>query len=59
MADIDSREFTAVTQALLRFHSADYGLCVNCHMPIAFERLQLEPQTLRCIRCETLHERTQ
>jgi len=58
VADIDSREFSAVTQALLRIHSADYGLCVDCHLSIAFERLQLEPQALRCITCQTLFERT-
>jgi len=58
VADIDSREFSAVTQALLRIHSADYGLCVDCHLSIAFERLQLEPQALRCITCQTLIERT-
>ena len=58
VADIDNRDFSAVSQALLRIHSADYGLCVDCRKSIAFERLQLEPQTLRCISCETLHERT-
>ena len=57
VADIDNREFSAVTQALLRIHRADYGLCVDCHLSIGFERLQLEPQALRCTSCQTLHER--
>jgi len=57
VADIDNREFSAVTQALFRIHSADYGLCVDCHLSIGFERLQLEPQALRCTSCQTLHER--
>ena len=58
VADIDSREFNAVTQALLRIHSADYGLCVDCHLSIAFERLQLEPQALRCTAWQTVYERS-
>jgi len=58
VADIDSREFSAITQALLRIHGPDYGLCVDCHLAIAFERLQLEPQALRCTACQALHERT-
>jgi len=58
VADIDNRDFSAVTQALLRIHSADYGLCLDCHLSIAFERLQLEPQALRCTACQTLYERS-
>ena len=57
VADIDSREFSAVTQALQRIHGADYGLCVDCRLPIAFERLRLEPQALRCTACQALYER--
>ncbi|MBT3067297.1 TraR/DksA C4-type zinc finger protein [Rhodoferax sp. U11-2br] len=58
VADINSHEFSAVTQALLRIHDADYGLCLDCHSSIAFERLQLEPQALRCTSCQTLYERS-
>lgn len=54
---LDNRDFSAATQALMRIHSADYGLCVDCQLSIAFERLQLEPHALRCITCQTLHER--
>jgi len=57
-ANMDNREFSAVTQALLRIHRADYGLCVDCSLSIAFERLQLEPQALRCTSCQTLFEQT-
>jgi RNA polymerase-binding transcription factor DksA len=58
VSDMDSREFNALTQALQRIHGADYGLCVDCHVPIAFERLQLAPQAMRCTTCQTLQERT-
>jgi RNA polymerase-binding transcription factor DksA len=56
VADIDSREFNAVSQALQRIHGADYGQCVDCHAAIAFERLELEPQALRCAVCQSLYE---
>ena len=58
MADMDCREFSATTQALQRIHGADYGLCLDCHLSIAFERLQLEPQALRCVACQTLYEQS-
>lgn len=58
MSDMVSREFSALTQALQRIHGADYGLCVDCHLPIAFERLQLEPQAMRCTTCQALREQT-
>lgn len=57
LADIDSLEFNAISAALQRVHRADYGLCIDCQAPIPFDRLQLEPQALRCIACQTLHER--
>ncbi len=57
VADIDSQEFTEVRNALQRIHDADYGLCIDCHRAIAFERLSLEPQALRCMSCQRLLER--
>ena len=57
VADIDSGEYTAIRAALERIHGAAYGLCVDCHVEIPFDRLQIEPQTLRCITCQTLHKR--
>lgn len=57
VSDIDSSEFNAVSDAAQRVHRADYGLCADCNAPIPFERLQIEPQALRCAACQTLHER--
>lgn len=57
VADIDSGEYTAIRAALERIHGVAYGLCIDCHAAIAFGRLQIEPQALRCIPCQTLHER--
>jgi DnaK suppressor protein len=57
VGDIDSSEFKAISNALQRVHRADYGICVDCRETIPFNRLQLEPQALRCAACQTLHER--
>ena len=57
VGDIDSGEFQAISDALQRVHRADYGLCVQCQEAIPFERLQIEPQALRCAGCQALHER--
>lgn len=56
LSDIDSEEFEAIRSALKRIHGASYGLCIDCGVRIPFERLRLEPQALRCVACETLHE---
>lgn len=29
----------------------DYGLCIKCHKPIAFERLKLRPEIRLCAGC--------
>ena len=58
VADIDSEEFQAISDALQRVHRADYGLCIDCHEAIPFDRLKAEPQALRCAPCQTLHERS-
>lgn len=57
LSDIDSEEFDAIENALARIDSAGYGLCIDCQSRIPFERLRAEPQALRCVGCETLHER--
>jgi YteA family regulatory protein len=38
-----------VDDALARMQYWDYGLCVFCHQPIPFERLQAIPTTIYCI----------
>ena len=57
VSDIDSEEFNDLRNALQRIHGADYGLCVDCQVSIPFDRLLLEPQTLRCTTCQTNYER--
>jgi DnaK suppressor protein len=56
ISDINSDEFKEISNTLQRIHGADYGICTDCQAAIPFERLIIEPQTLRCVDCETLHE---
>ena len=56
LSDIDAAASAALGSALQRIHTAEYGLCVDCGTAIAFERLKVEPQTLRCVACQTVLE---
>jgi len=56
VADIDSAEFDSVSAALLRMHGIGYGRCSDCDAPIPYARLNAEPQALRCVACQTIHE---
>ena len=41
-----------VEAALRRMDAGRYGLCVDCGTPIAVERLEILPQTARCLLCQ-------
>jgi len=51
LSDQELDELGAVSQALRRVPEPAFGLCVDCGNPIAFDRLQAEPQALRCLVC--------
>jgi len=36
-----------------------YGVCADCAADIPFDRLKAEPWALRCVACETQHEKQQ
>lgn len=55
--DRDAVALAEIDQALLRLASGRFGLCGDCGEPIALARLQAAPQVLRCLGCETAHER--
>lgn len=57
LTDIETQELGAVSEALRRLHSAEFGLCSDCASEIPFDRLKIEPWALRCVACETRHER--
>jgi RNA polymerase-binding transcription factor DksA len=56
-SDIDQDEFDALSNALQRVHTPGYGLCVDCGQFITYDRLKVEPQSTRCLACETVRER--
>lgn len=57
LSDIDLQELGQVSRALLRLDEADFGLCTDCGAEIPFDRLKVEPQAVRCVACESRHER--
>jgi RNA polymerase-binding protein DksA len=56
--DRDLDELRAIDAALLRMAEGSYGVCEACDRPIDIRRLNLTPQALRCIDCQTIFERT-
>jgi DnaK suppressor protein len=56
-SDIDQKEFDALSNALQRVLTPEYGLCVDCGQFITFSRLKVEPQSTCCLACEKLRER--
>ena len=49
-------ELQAIDNALLRLKTPGYGRCADCAAVIPFDRLQRQPQALRCIECQTAAE---
>ena len=41
-----------VQSALWRIDEGSYGRCTGCGASIPFERLEILPQTARCLRCQ-------
>ena len=56
LSDIDTQELAAIDRALKRVLEDDYGLCTDCGGEIPFDRLEVEPQALRCVACESKRE---
>ena len=57
LSDLETQELGAVSQALARLAAAQYGVCTDCAADIPFDRLKAEPWALRCVACETQHEK--
>lgn len=56
MNDHDSVELDQIRQALTRLQQGSHGQCQDCGEVVPFERLLIEPQTLRCVACESARE---
>jgi DnaK suppressor protein len=55
-SDQDIGELGAVNEALVRLRGSGYGLCSDCEAAIPFDRLQHNPQALRCVACQAAFE---
>ena len=60
LADIDRHieEIRDIDAALIRIAERNYGICTDCDVPILAERLMAQPTASRCLRCQSLHEKT-
>lgn len=65
IADLDQAEWArdldelrGLDAAHERIESGDYGVCAECGRDIGFERLRANPAAVRCIDCQTRHEKT-
>ncbi|HEY1129594.1 MAG TPA: TraR/DksA family transcriptional regulator [Roseateles sp.] len=49
-------ELQDIDDALMRLKTPGYGRCIDCGAVIPFDRLQRQPQALRCVDCQTAAE---
>jgi len=54
----DVRELRELEAAVQRIENGTYGSCAECGDDIPFERLRAYPGAIRCIACQTMHEKT-
>jgi RNA polymerase-binding protein DksA len=54
----DLRELRALEAALKRLNEGTYGVCEECGDDIPLERLRVNPGATRCVRCQSVYEKT-
>jgi len=54
----DLDELRGLEAARGRLSDGSYGVCLDCGGEIGFERLRASPAAVRCIDCQTVHEKT-
>jgi len=50
------QELRKISAALLRLESGDYGICIECGLPIKEGRLKVYPYAEECIECAEFDE---
>ncbi len=55
--DRDVVELREVESALARISREDFGACADCGDAIEFPRLKANPGAVRCLACQSRHER--
>jgi RNA polymerase-binding transcription factor DksA len=54
----DIGEVRDIAAAEQRMADGQYGLCIDCGEPVAFERLKAYPSAKRCVPCQQHREKT-
>jgi RNA polymerase-binding protein DksA len=54
----DLSELREIEAARTRLSDGSYGTCAECGGEIGYERLKANPAAVRCIACQTVHEKT-
>ncbi len=54
--DLIVREVQDIEAALLRIASGNYGVCLDCGDPVAYQRLAVQPTAKRCRACQQRYE---
>jgi DnaK suppressor protein len=54
----DLTELQGLEAARNRMADGSYGTCRDCGGEIGIERLRVNPTAVRCIDCQTVHEKT-
>ena len=56
LQDAEVDEYRRIMSALGKIQEGLYGVCMDCGNPISEKRLQLFPDTTRCLSCQELFE---
>lgn len=54
----DLAELRDLEVARMRIEGGTYGTCADCGVEIGYDRLRANPAALRCVACQTRHEKT-
>ncbi len=57
VSERDGQRLAGLRLAQSRLNAPDFGHCIDCGVHIPYERLRIEPEALRCVGCESTHER--
>ena len=52
LQDSEAARLKAITDALRRIETGQWGLCANCKEPIPETRLDAVPWAAKCVRCQ-------
>jgi RNA polymerase-binding transcription factor DksA len=56
LADWYNSETGRIDAALLRIREGRFGVCLACHEPINFQRLEANPEAAFCAECQGIRE---